>query len=207
MYQVDDIVSDAADHLLSAAARNAVGATDLAGKISLAVGSYLDAATTLRTQSNPMLSKLNAATALCQAAASPAELPVTQLQAIDRYVAPEVTRQKIPGLTLGVYRHGHAVLLKGYGFSNIEHDVPAAPDTVILSAKGNEIIATSWPVDPFGEQSANTTARIRAAASPVTSASETQPTTAASTRDTIISVGSRPVGTFPESVQNRYGGS
>lgn len=98
MYQVDDIVSDAADHLLSAAARNAVGATDLAGKISLAVGSYLDAATTLRTQSNPMLSKLNAATALCQAAASPAELPVTQLQAIDRYVAPEVTRQKIPGL-------------------------------------------------------------------------------------------------------------
>lgn len=78
---------------------------------------------------------------------------------------------------------------------------------VILSAKGNEIIATSWPVDPFGEQSANTTARIRAAASPVTSASETQPTTAASTRDTIISVGTRPMATFPESPQNRYGGS
>lgn len=78
---------------------------------------------------------------------------------------------------------------------------------VILSAKGNEIIATSWPVDPFGEQSANTTARIRAAASPVTSASETQPTSAASTRDTVISVGTRPMATFPESVQNRYGGS
>lgn len=41
---------------------------------------------------------------------------------------------------------------------------------VILSAKGNEIIATSWPVDPFGEQSAQTTARIKAAAAPVTSA-------------------------------------
>lgn len=77
---------------------------------------------------------------------------------------------------------------------------------VILSAKGNEIIATSWPVDPFGEQSAQTTARIKAAAAPVTSASETQPTTAAGGRDAIISVGSRPVGTFPESVQNRYGG-
>lgn len=51
------------------------------------------------------------------------------------------------------------------------------------------------------------TARIRAAASPVTSASETQPTTAASTRDTIISVGTRPMATFPESPQNRYGGS
>lgn len=30
---------------------------------------------------------------------------------------------------------------------------------VILSAKGNEIIATTWPVDPFGEQSSATTAR------------------------------------------------
>lgn len=51
---------------------------------------------------------------------------------------------------------------------------------VLLSAKGHEIIATTWPVDPFGEQSDSTTERIRAAAgSPVTSASETQPTTAA----------------------------
>lgn len=78
---------------------------------------------------------------------------------------------------------------------------------VILSAKGNEIIATSWPVDPFGEQSAQTTARIKAAAAPVTSASETQPATAAGGHDAIISVGRRPVGTFPESVQNRYGGN
>ncbi|WP_313341633.1 serine hydrolase domain-containing protein [Stenotrophomonas sp.] len=117
--------------------------SDLAGKIRLAVGSYLDAATTLRTQSNPMLSKLIAATALCQAAASPAELPVTQLQAIDRYVASEMARQQIPGLTLGVYRHGHAVLLKGYGLANIEHDVPATPDTVMQSGSiGKTFTAT-----------------------------------------------------------------
>lgn len=77
---------------------------------------------------------------------------------------------------------------------------------VLLSAKGHEIIATTWPVDPFGEQSSNTTARIRAAASPVTSASETQPMTAATPRDAIISVGTRPMSTFPESVQNRHGG-
>lgn len=77
---------------------------------------------------------------------------------------------------------------------------------VILSAKGNEIIATSWPVDSFGEQSAQTTERIRAAGSPVTSASETQPIIAASTGDTVIAVGARPMGTFPESVQNRYSG-
>lgn len=71
---------------------------------------------------------------------------------------------------------------------------------VLLSAKGHEIIATTWSVDPFGEQSDATTARIKAAAgSPVTSASETQPTTAAANGSTLIAVGKRPLGTFPES--------
>lgn len=35
---------------------------------------------------------------------------------------------------------------------------------VLLSARAHEIIATTWPVDPFGEQSDSTTERIRAAA-------------------------------------------
>lgn len=40
---------------------------------------------------------------------------------------------------------------------------------LLLSAKGHEIISTTRPVDPFGEQSDSTTERIRAAAgSPVT---------------------------------------
>lgn len=70
---------------------------------------------------------------------------------------------------------------------------------VLLSARGHEIIATTWPVDPFGEQSDSTTERIRAAAgAPVTSASETQPTAAAANGSTLISVGKRPMGTFPE---------
>lgn len=43
------------------------------------------------------------------------------------------------------------------------------------------------------------TERIRAAAgSAVTSASETQPTTVAANRNTLIAVGERPLGTFPE---------
>lgn len=71
---------------------------------------------------------------------------------------------------------------------------------VLLTAKGHEIIATTWPVDPFGEQSNSTTERIRAVAgSPVTSASETQPTAAAAKGSTLIAVGKRPMGTFPES--------
>jgi len=46
---------------------------------------------------------------------------------------------------------------------------------VMLSTKGNEIneiIATSLPMDPFGKQSTQSTARIKAAAAAVTSASD-----------------------------------
>ena len=45
---------------------------------------------------------------------------------------------------------------------------------MLIQAKGHEIIAATWPVDPFGEQSDATTARIKAAAgSAVTRANET----------------------------------
>lgn len=77
---------------------------------------------------------------------------------------------------------------------------------VLVSTRTHEIIATSWPVDPFGEQSAQTTARIKAAGSPVTSASETQPSAAANLGGTIVTAGSNTAATFPESPQNRYSG-
>lgn len=92
-----------------------------------------------------MLSKLLAVTALCQAAASPVALSDIQVQAIDRYVESEMERQQIPGLTLGVYHHGHAVLLKGYGFANIEHDVPSTPDTVMQSGSVEDVHSYAGP--------------------------------------------------------------
>jgi len=68
---------------------------------------------------------------------------MTQAHAVDRYVESEMARQGIPGLTLGVYRDGQAILMKGYGFSNIEHDVPATPDTVMQSGSvGKTFTAT-----------------------------------------------------------------
>lgn len=54
-----------------------------------------------------------------------------------------MSRQQIPGLTLGVYRHGRAVLLKGYGLANVEHNVPSTPDTVMQSGSvGKTFTAT-----------------------------------------------------------------
>jgi zona occludens toxin len=69
----------------------------------------------------------------------------------------------------------------------------------ILRARDKEIIVTSWPIgDELGQQSMQTTDRIRdAAGPPVTSASETQPATAA-LRGTVIERHARALGTFPE---------
>lgn len=90
-----------------------------------------------------MLSTILAAAALCHGAEPPVMLTVAQAERIDRYVEAEMSRQQIPGLTLGIYRHGRAVLLKGYGFANVEHGVPSTPDTVMQSGSvGKTFTAT-----------------------------------------------------------------
>ncbi|HET6897843.1 MAG TPA: serine hydrolase domain-containing protein, partial [Vicinamibacteria bacterium] len=45
----------------------------------------------------------------------------------------EMTRQHIPGLTLGVVRDGHLVRAEGYGLANVELDAPATPRTMFQS--------------------------------------------------------------------------
>jgi len=42
-------------------------------------------------------------------------------------------RQQIPGLSLAVVRNGKISLVKSYGFSNLEHQVPVKPETVFQS--------------------------------------------------------------------------
>jgi CubicO group peptidase (beta-lactamase class C family) len=59
-----------------------------------------------------------------------APLVSAQADAIDDYVQIEMKRRQIPGLALVVIRGGEVVKMKGYGFANLEHDVPVTPDTV-----------------------------------------------------------------------------
>jgi CubicO group peptidase (beta-lactamase class C family) len=49
---------------------------------------------------------------------------------IDDYITGEMTKRRIPGLALAVVRNGAVIKLQGYGVANLEHDVPATPDTV-----------------------------------------------------------------------------
>lgn len=50
--------------------------------------------------------------------------------AIDDYVASQMRKQHIAGLSLAVIKDGKPVKLKGYGSANLELNVPVTADTV-----------------------------------------------------------------------------
>lgn len=52
---------------------------------------------------------------------------------VDDFVSAEMRRQHIPGLSLAVIKDGRVILIKGYGFANVEHQVPVKPETVFQS--------------------------------------------------------------------------
>ncbi|RKH08395.1 class A beta-lactamase-related serine hydrolase [Corallococcus sp. CA053C] len=52
---------------------------------------------------------------------------------IEAFVRAEQKRQGVPGLAVGVVSHGRVVLSKGYGFANLEHQVPVETDTLFQS--------------------------------------------------------------------------
>ena len=53
-----------------------------------------------------------------------------QSDQVDEYIQIEMKKRLIPGLALVVIRDGEIVKMKGYGFANLEHEVPVNPDTV-----------------------------------------------------------------------------
>lgn len=61
-------------------------------------------------------------------------LPVTAAaDKVDDYVRSVMAEQKIPGISLVVLRNGKVVKSAGYGFANLEHEVPATPQTIYQS--------------------------------------------------------------------------
>lgn len=49
---------------------------------------------------------------------------------IDAFMRAELERQKAPGVAIGIVKGGKVVLAKGYGFANLEHQVPATAETL-----------------------------------------------------------------------------
>ena len=53
--------------------------------------------------------------------------------AVDAFIKAEMGKQKIPGVSLAVVKEGKPLIVKGYGFANVEHQVPVKPETVFQS--------------------------------------------------------------------------
>ncbi len=64
--------------------------------------------------------------------------------AVDSYVKAEMQRQHIPGLSLLIAKDGTMVHAQGFGFSNVELQVPAKPETIFQSGSvGKQFTATA----------------------------------------------------------------
>ncbi len=71
-------------------------------------------------------------------------LDAQQIQALDAFVTNEMTRQRIPGLAVGVYRRGQILLAKGYGQANVELGVPVKPETIFQSGSvGKQFVSAA----------------------------------------------------------------
>lgn len=52
---------------------------------------------------------------------------------IDEFARAEIQRQRIPGVSVAVIHKGEVVRAAGYGFANLEHQVPVKPETIFQS--------------------------------------------------------------------------
>ncbi|MGH9857622.1 MAG: serine hydrolase domain-containing protein, partial [Acidobacteriota bacterium] len=63
---------------------------------------------------------------------------------LDDFVKKEMEKRKIPGLSIAVMKDGKIIKAQGYGFSNLEHQVPAKPETIYQSGSvGKQFTATA----------------------------------------------------------------
>jgi CubicO group peptidase (beta-lactamase class C family) len=63
---------------------------------------------------------------------------------IDSYILKQVKDQKLAGLSIGIVQNGKIVKTKGYGFANLELNVPATEETVYkLASVSKQMIATA----------------------------------------------------------------
>ena len=84
-----------------------------------------------------MVTLILASRALCQISGSTSD-------AVAQYVTAEMARQHIPGVALLVSRNGEPVRAQGFGFSNVELQVPVKPETLFQSGSvGKQFTATA----------------------------------------------------------------
>lgn len=66
----------------------------------------------------------------------------TRDEQIDRFVAAQMEKHKMPGMSVAVMRNGKLALAKGYGTSSIEFNLPATKDTVYRIASVSKVVTS-----------------------------------------------------------------
>ena len=63
---------------------------------------------------------------------------------IDEFVTAEMQRERIPGVSIAIVEKGQLVYARGYGLSNVEHQVLVKPETIFQSGSvGKQFTATA----------------------------------------------------------------
>lgn len=77
--------------------------------------------------------KISAAVVFCLHLCISAGAQAPAERAVDSFLRSEMERQKIPGVALAVIKDGKPLVVKGFGFANLEHQVPVKPETIFQS--------------------------------------------------------------------------
>ena len=62
---------------------------------------------------------------------------------VDDYVKAEMQKQRIPAVSIAIVKNGAVIKAEGYGLADIEHNIPAKPDTVFkIGSVSKQFLAT-----------------------------------------------------------------
>ena len=75
--------------------------------------------------------------------AQSARSAAVQADAVDRFIAAEMERRHIPGVSLAVLRDGKEIKTQGYGVADLEHGIAVTPETVFkIGSVSKQFLAT-----------------------------------------------------------------
>lgn len=81
---------------------------------------------------------------LVRAGDSATAIDPQRLARVEAVVREEMHSQHIPGLAMAIISHGQVALARGYGYANLEHDVPVSAETLFQSGSvGKQFTATA----------------------------------------------------------------
>jgi D-alanyl-D-alanine carboxypeptidase len=67
-----------------------------------------------------------------------------QVENIRAFIREHMDKDRVPGLSLAVLRHGVPLLIEGYGYADLEHKVPATPETLYqIASVSKQFVATA----------------------------------------------------------------